>query len=221
MPSSDEMKLKLVVHANSARDPHPKLPCKSVLWHLQATCPWFRMWNMSEKVAARDWLLDLIYKENLHRSGITFSLPLLWAEKWIVLDNSGLVSRTASDKLRHNWPSAEPQFLPVHLLLNPPQQQEKHGQQVEGRDSAPLVCSWWEPTWSPATSSGSLSTGETWTCWSRSRGGCKNDQRAGTPLLGGKAERVGAAQPGEDCGTPYSSLQVQKGGLQKRWGQDF
>jgi len=30
-------------------------------------------------------------------------------------------------------------------------------------------------TWGPVSSSGALSTGKTWTCWSRSRGGCKND----------------------------------------------
>ena len=30
---------------------------------------------------------------------------------------------------------------------------------------------WWDPTCSPASSSGALSTGKTWTCWSRSRGG--------------------------------------------------
>jgi len=35
--------------------------------------------------------------------------------------------------------------------------------------------------------------------------GHKNDQRAGTPLLAGKAERVGAVQPGEEkaAGRPY------------------
>ena len=33
---------------------------------------------------------------------------------------------------------------------------------------------------------------------SGSRGGHKNDPRAGTPLLWGKAERVGAVQPGEE-----------------------
>jgi len=38
--------------------------------------------------------------------------------------------------------------------------------------------------------------------------GYKNDHRAGTPLLGGKAGRVGAVQPGEEKspGRPYSSL---------------
>jgi len=35
-------------------------------------------------------------------------------------------------------------------------------------------------------------------CWSRSRGGHSKDLRAGTPLLGGQAGRVGAVQPGEE-----------------------
>ena len=45
----------------------------------------------------------------------------------------------------------------------------------------------------------------------------KNDQRAGMPFLGGKAERVGAVQPGEEkaLGTPYSSLSVPEGALQE------
>jgi len=29
---------------------------------------------------------------------------------------------------------------------------------------------WWDPTWSPASSSGAVSTAKTWMCWSRSRG---------------------------------------------------
>jgi len=45
--------------------------------------------------------------------------------------------------------------------------------------------------------------------------GHKNDQRDGTPLLRGKAERVGAVQPGEEKapGRPYCGLSVLKGGL--------
>jgi len=56
--------------------------------------------------------------------------------------------------------------------------------------------------------------GKTWTCWSGSRGGHKNDQRDGTALLRGKAERIGAVQPGEEKvpGRPYHSLPVPEGG---------
>ena len=35
-------------------------------------------------------------------------------------------------------------------------------------------------------------------CWSRSRGGHEDDQRAGVPLLRGQAEGVEAVQPGEE-----------------------
>jgi len=42
------------------------------------------------------------------------------------------------------------------------------------------------------------STGKTWTCWSGARGGPSNDLRAGTSLLGGKAGRAVAGQPGEE-----------------------
>ena len=52
--------------------------------------------------------------------------------------------------------------------LYPGLHQKRRGQQVEGDDSAPL---WWEPTWSPASNSGALSTGKTWMCWSGYRGG--------------------------------------------------
>ena len=43
------------------------------------------------------------------------------------------------------------------------------------------------------------------------------------PLLGVKAGRAGAVQPGEDQapGRPYCSLSVLKAGLQQRWGQGF
>jgi len=48
-------------------------------------------------------------------------------------------------------------------------------------------------------------------------GGHRNDQRAGTPLLGGKAERVGAVQPGEEKAArrPYSSLRAPEGAYKK------
>ena len=35
-------------------------------------------------------------------------------------------------------------------------------------------------------------------CWSESRGGHEDDQRAGVPLLRGQAEGAGAVQPGEE-----------------------
>ena len=58
---------------------------------------------------------------------------------------------------------------------------------------------------------------KTQTCWSGPRGGHKNDERAGTLLLWGKAERVGAVQPGEEKapGRPYISLPVPEGTYKK------
>ncbi|KAJ7411204.1 hypothetical protein WISP_103722 [Willisornis vidua] len=42
-----------------------------------------------------------------------------------------------------------------------------------------------------AISSGFPIIRRTWTCWSESRGGHRDDQRSGVPLLGRQAERVG------------------------------
>ncbi|GAB0182958.1 mitochondrial enolase superfamily member 1 [Grus japonensis] len=47
----------------------------------------------------------------------------------------------------------------------------------------PLYSALVRPTWSTASSSGGPSTGETWSCWSESRGGHEADQRPGAPLL--------------------------------------
>jgi len=70
---------------------------------------------------------------------------------------------------------------------------------IRAREVIVLLCSTLvRPPGSPACSSGVLSTGKSWTCWSEARGGHKSGQRAATPLLGGPAERVGAVQPGEE-----------------------
>ena len=93
----------------------------------------------------------------------------------------------------------------------------------QGRWFCSSALLWWDPAWSPASSSGALSTGKTGICWSGSRGGHKIDLRAGAPLLWGQAERAGAVQPGEEKapGRPDCGLPVLKGSLQKRWGQAF
>jgi len=78
------------------------------------------------------------------------------------------------------------------------------------------------PPWAlgcwPASRSGALSTGQSWSCGSGARGDPSNDPRAGTPLLGGKAGRAGAAQPGEEkaAGRPESSCQCLEG-LRESW----
>ena len=87
-----------------------------------------------------------------------------------------------------------------------------------GRAFCPSAPLWWDPTWSPVSSSGALSTGQTWSCWSGSRGGHKDDPRAGASLLWGKAERVGAVQPGEGCGKIF---QYVKGAYKKDWDRLF
>jgi len=93
--------------------------------------------------------------------------------------------------------------------------QEKCGQQFEEEDSAPLLCSGETP---PGVLCPALKTPA-----QEARGavglgaeeGHKDDPRAGAPLLGGKAETVGALQPGEEkaAATTSRSLSVPEGGL--------
>ena len=61
-----------------------------------------------------------------------------------------------------------------------------------GRGFCPFTVLWWDPTWSPVSSSGALSTRR-----SGSGGGPQRWSKAGAPLLWGKAERIGAIQPRE------------------------
>jgi len=101
--------------------------------------------------------------------------------------------------------------------------QKKHGQQVEGDDSAPVLCSGESPpgVLCPALESsaqerhGAVGAGP--------EDGHKNDLRDGTPLLGGEAERVGVVQPGEEMalGRPYCILPVPEEGLQESWRRDI
>jgi len=58
------------------------------------------------------------------------------------------------------------------------------------------------------------------TCGRRARGGYKNYERAGAPLLCGKAVRVGAVQPGEEKapGRPYCGLSVLEEGFIRKTG---
>ena len=51
--------------------------------------------------------------------------------------------------------------------------------------------------------------------------GHEDDQWAEASILWGQAERLGALQPGEGCGRPYSNLPVSVGGLQESWGGTF
>jgi len=85
----------------------------------------------------------------------------------------------------------------------------------------PLCPALLRPPGSPASSSGALSTGQTWSCWNGARGGPSNDPRAGTPLLGGKAGRAGAVQPGEGSGETSEQLPVPGGELEESWRGTF
>ena len=67
--------------------------------------------------------------------------------------------------------------------LYPGLHQEKRGQQVEGGDSALLLHSHEIPPGSPVSSSGAPNIRRTLKCWSGSRGGHKDDQRVGVPIL--------------------------------------
>ena len=91
-----------------------------------------------------------------------------------------------------------------------------HPQQCghRAREGIPALCpALLRPPRSPASFSGALSTGQSWSCGSGAGGSPSNHPRAGTPLLGGKAGRAGAAQPGEEkaAGRPSSSCQCLKG----------
>ena len=50
-----------------------------------------------------------------------------------------------------------------------------------GRGFCPSTLLWWDPARSLMSSSGALSTGKTWTCWSRSRGGQDKSSEAWNP----------------------------------------
>jgi len=73
----------------------------------------------------------------------------------------------------------------------------------------PLCPALLRPLGSPASSSGALGTGQSWSCGSGARGGPSNDLRAGTLLLGGKAGRAGAVQPGEEMAAGRSDCPFQ------------
>ena len=121
------------------------------------------------------------------------------------------VSQQAQQDLAPCCRSSEGQLYPgLH--------QVKCGEQGEERGFCPSAPLWWGPTGSPASSSGALSTGQNWSCWSGARGGHSNDLRAGTPLLWGKAGRVGAVQPGgvrRLWGNFIASFQYLKGPTRK------
>ncbi|KAK4818961.1 LOW QUALITY PROTEIN: hypothetical protein QYF61_022628 [Mycteria americana] len=90
--------------------------------------------------------------------------------------------------------------------------QKKRGQQVEGGDSAPLLCSGETP---PGVLRPALEPSAQERYGRVGAGleeGHKNDQRDGTPLLQRKAERVGVVQPGQGVVFQYLKGAYKKDG---------
>jgi len=101
--------------------------------------------------------------------------------------------------------------------------QKQHGQQVKGGDSAPLLCSSETPPGVLCPALEPSAQERHGPVGADLEEGHKNDQRDGTALLKGKAERVGAVQCGEEKapGRPYNNLPVPQGGLQESWRGTF
>lgn len=93
--------------------------------------------------------------------------------------------------------------------------QKKCGQQVEGGDSALLLCAGEALTWSTASEVESSVQERHGPVGAHPEEGHKHDLRSGRPPLQGQAERAGPVQPGEVKAAvrPESSLSVSKGGL--------
>lgn len=66
--------------------------------------------------------------------------------------------------------------------------EKSHGQQGKGGDSPLLLCSCQTPPTVLHPALGPSSIRRTWICWSRSRRGLQDFQRAGAPLLSREAE---------------------------------
>jgi len=106
--------------------------------------------------------------------------------------------------------------------LYPGLHQGKRGQQIKGGDSAPLLCSGETPPGVLRPDLEPPAQEERGPVGAGPEEGHKNDPRAGTPILRGKGEIVGAVQPGEEKapGKPYSSLSGLRG-LIRKMGTNF
>ena len=73
-----------------------------------------------------------------------------WMKIWTWANNDRSQPRkqiTSWAASKETWPAGQDRWFCCSLLL------------------------WWDPTWSPVSSTGALSTGKMWSCWSGSRGG--------------------------------------------------
>jgi len=75
------------------------------------------------------------------------------------------------------------------------------------------------PGVSPVSSSGVLSTGKTWSCYSRSRGGHKSDQRAGAPLAAIQYLKRAYKKAGEGLFTRACSDRTRDNGFKVKEGR--
>ena len=190
---ADDTKLSGAVDTPEGRDASQRDPDKLGKW---AHVKLMRFNKAKGKVLhlgrGNHWHQDRLGHERIESSPAEEDLGILVDEKLHMSQQGALNS---------------PEGQPYPGLL-----QKKHGQQVEGGDSAPLLCS-------GETLSGVLRPALESSAQERHgpvgagpEEGHKNDQRDGTPLLWGKAERVGVVQPGEEKapGRPYCSLSIQK-----------
>ena len=92
---------------------------------------------------------------------------------------------------------------------------QQHGQQVEGQDSGPLLRSGETPPGVLCTALDPSAQERRGPVGAGPEKGHKNNPRAGTPFLWGKAERAGAVQARQEkaSGRPYYCLAVLKRGL--------
>jgi len=84
--------------------------------------------------------------------------------------------------------------------------QKQRGQQVEGGDSAPLLCSGDTPSGVLCPVLGPSAQERPGAVGVGPEEGHEDDPRAGASLLRGKAERVGVVQPGQGLGTARNRL---------------
>ena len=87
-----------------------------------------------------------------------------------------------------------------------------------GRWSCPSAPCWWDLTYSTASRCGVLSTAETWSCWSMSRGGPEKCSKGWniSPMRTGWESWGCSAWRREGCKVTWQQPSISKGELQER-----